>query len=108
MLMNIMACHVFRKTKLGSFNDNTRMLVVPTMRAATSATGDREDSPHAMSPLSFQKFSSHGNLMRDAHNITIDLGTKELGVEHAPATGRPIQASPSLTDIDRKLGEDIN
>lgn len=105
MLMNIMACRVFRKTKLGLFASTTTQSTIPTMyteNTATSASYQR-DGVHGISPIIFRKFSSRGDPLEAAHSITIDLGTKELGIEH-PTTAEPHNSNPDNM-IERGLGE---
>ncbi|KAH9475853.1 hypothetical protein JR316_0011413 [Psilocybe cubensis] len=83
MLMNVMACRVYRKTKLGLFANSTTQSSLPTFRTENTFSLAPDQRDYTLSPITFRKVHSQGDPLDGGHNVTIDLGTKELFVDNS-------------------------
>lgn len=101
MLMNIMACRVFRKTKLGPLSYGTPQSVLSISNIVMAPIDNRDDS--RMHSMVSSKINTGGNQLDSIFNITIDLGTGERGVERSTTTERP-KISADLESLERGFG----
>lgn len=86
MLMNIMACRVFRKTKFAplSYCTQQSMLSAPNIVMAPM------DHRSARIPsFASSKLYTRGDGFNGTFNITVDISTGEHGVEHITAAEHP-------------------
>lgn len=102
LIMNIMACRVFRNIRFGNFSENTMQSIITT--TGKSKNGHRPSPRSTFGVFSASLRDTRGDLLENCGNIAINLRTDVHTERTVTIEVERLEESSKLDDVEHGLG----